>query len=91
VTVDAHLAAAVRAALLDCGFTAEGVLARIGADALAAIGLDLTEPAKRAVDRAGRGAADAPLDALIRLFLLGESFPPNNCLRRWGRVCSPLA
>uniref|UniRef100_A0AAU2JR34 Class I SAM-dependent methyltransferase n=1 Tax=Streptomyces sp. NBC_00049 TaxID=2903617 RepID=A0AAU2JR34_9ACTN len=61
-------AAGLRAALLDAGFTADGLLDLLGAPAYAALARSETVPALRAT----RGAGDAPLAALIRLFLLQQ-------------------
>ncbi len=58
----------VRAHLLEADFTADGVLARVGSAAFAALGRGLTVPVRRALS--GEPAAD--VDPLIALFLLGE-------------------
>ncbi|WP_372499240.1 DUF7059 domain-containing protein [Streptomyces sudanensis] len=59
----------LRAALLDAGFTADGLLDRLGASAYAALARSETVPALRAT----RG--DGPLDTLVRLFLLQREAP----------------
>ena len=55
-------AARVRAFLLASGFTTDGVLARVGAEAFAALGRDLTVPVRRvlAASDAGRHGSSAP-------------------------------
>jgi methylase of polypeptide subunit release factors len=57
-----EVALRVREFLLGCGFTADGVLARVGADAFAALGRDLTVPVRRSLaDSPGAGPqGDAP-------------------------------
>ncbi len=80
-------AARVRRFLLEAGFTADGVLARVGSAAFAALGRGLTVPVQRAlVDRpepddaaADTAAAAQPdaLEALIRAFLLSAPIPAD--------------
>ncbi|MFJ7205314.1 methyltransferase [Streptomyces sp. NPDC098789] len=62
-------AAALRAALLAAGFTADGLLDLLGAPAYAALARSETVPALRAT----RG--DGPLEGLVRLFLLQRPVP----------------
>ncbi|MCX5153678.1 methyltransferase [Streptomyces sp. NBC_00291] len=64
-------AAALRAALLAAGFTADGLLDLLGAPAYAALARSETVPALRAT----RGRADDPLAGLVRLFLLRQPVP----------------
>ncbi|OKK18452.1 transferase [Streptomyces sp. CB00455] len=64
-------AAELRSALLAAGFTADGLLDLLGAPAYAALARSETVPALRAT----RGAGDAPLAVLVRLFLLQQSVP----------------
>jgi methylase of polypeptide subunit release factors len=67
-------AGALRAALLELGFTADGVLAELGPDAFAALGRGEAAPVRHVLaDRADDGLTD-----LIRLFLLGEVVPTNR-------------
>ncbi len=66
-------AARVRAFLLDSGFTTDGVLARVGADAFAALGRDLTVPVRRIL----AASEPAVLDRLIEVFLLAEPIPDD--------------
>jgi methylase of polypeptide subunit release factors len=65
--VDPRVAARVRAAFLDAGFTADGLLAMLGATAYSALGRGEPVPARRALE--GRAGADA---VLARLFVLGD-------------------
>jgi methylase of polypeptide subunit release factors len=67
-------AAQVRAALLEHGFTADGVLTVLGADGFAALGRGEGQPARHAL----ADVADEPLTDLIRLFLLGEAVPESR-------------
>ncbi|QNE76526.1 methyltransferase [Streptomyces finlayi] len=60
---------ALREALLAAAFTADGLLERLGASAYAALARSETVPALRAT----RG--EAPLDTLVRLFLLQRPVP----------------
>ncbi|QES49412.1 transferase [Streptomyces venezuelae] len=62
-------AAALRAALLSAGFTADGLLDLLGAPAYAALARSETVPALRAT----RG--DGPQASLVRLFLLQQPVP----------------
>ncbi|MER5932713.1 class I SAM-dependent methyltransferase [Streptomyces sp. NPDC002054] len=62
-------AAALRAALLSAGFTADGLLDLLGAPAYAALARSETVPALRAT----RG--DGPQQSLVRLFLLQQPVP----------------
>ncbi|OII61685.1 methyltransferase [Streptomyces sp. CC77] len=59
----------LRAAFLAAGFTADGLLDRLGAPAYAALARSETVPALRATRGTG------PLDSLVRLFLLQRSVP----------------
>ena len=61
----------VRAALLEHGFTTDGVLGVLGPDGFAALGRGEGEPARHAL----ADLADDTLTGLIRLFLLGEAIP----------------
>lgn len=63
------VAARLRDALLGASFTADGLLELLGAPAYAALARSETVPALRAT----RG--DAPLEALVRLFLLQQPVP----------------
>lgn len=76
VLMTGDAAARVRQFLLDSRFTTDGVLAHVGPEAFAALGRDQTVPIRRAM-----AAADEPtrLDALIKLFLLGDRVPVH-CL-----------
>ena len=68
---------AVRAALLNHDFTADGVLNEIGAEAFAALGRGERVPALHVLAERD----DTALIALIRLFLLGEPLPPEAVRR----------
>ena len=68
---------AVRAALLNHDFTADGVLNEIGAEAFAALGRGERVPALHVLAERD----DSALIALIRLFLLGEPLPPEAVRR----------
>ncbi|MGB8022124.1 MAG: methyltransferase [Candidatus Nanopelagicales bacterium] len=61
----------VRKYLLESGFTADGVLARVGSAAFAALGRGLTVPVRRALADAEPGSS--PLDALVEAFLLSSA------------------
>jgi hypothetical protein len=61
------LCARLREAFLTAGYTADGVVELLGAQAHAALGRGEPEPARRATEDAG------PLGTLVRLFLLGEA------------------
>ncbi|MFD8655749.1 DUF7059 domain-containing protein [Streptomyces mirabilis] len=65
----ADVAARLRDALLGASFTADGLLDLLGAPAYAALARSETVPALRAT----RG--DAPLETLVRLFLLQQPVP----------------
>lgn len=65
--LSADLCARLRDAFLTAGYTADGVVDVLGAQAHAALGRGEPEPARRATEDAG------PLGTLIRLFLLGEA------------------
>jgi methylase of polypeptide subunit release factors len=68
----------VRQFLLDAGFTVDGVLARVGSAAFAALGRGLTVPVERALadpPAAGSTEAAGPLDHLVRAFLLARPIP----------------
>lgn len=63
----------IRSFLLDQGFTADGVLARVGSAAFGALGRGLMVPVRRAL-----GEPDAPrgpLDRLVEAFLLADPIP----------------
>ena len=64
-------ASRVRKFLLDADFTTDGVLVRVGSEAFAALGRDLTVPIRRVL------AASEPrvLDRLIEAFLLSDPIP----------------
>ncbi|MFG2991057.1 methyltransferase [Streptomyces sp. NPDC048257] len=64
-------AAELREALLDAGFTADGLLDLLGAPAYAALARSETVPALRAT----RGPGDGALASLVRLFLLQQPEP----------------
>lgn len=68
--LSADLCTRLREAFRTAGYTADGVLAALGAQAHAALGRGEPEPARRASRDAG------PLGTLIRLFLLGDAEPP---------------
>jgi len=74
--LDLVAARRVRAVLLDAGFTADGLLALLGASAYAALGRGEPVPARRVLE--GRTGADA---ALARLFVLGEALPRDDAAR----------
>ncbi|TXS50327.1 class I SAM-dependent methyltransferase [Streptomyces sp. uw30] len=63
------VAVRLREALLRASFTADGLLELLGAPAYAALARSETVPALRAT------RADAPLEALVRLFLLQQPVP----------------
>ncbi|WP_175409052.1 class I SAM-dependent methyltransferase [Streptomyces sp. TRM64462] len=69
----------LRAAFLAAGFTADGLLERLGASAYAALARSETVPALRATR--GEGA----LDTLVRLFLLQQPVPAEQ-----ARAALPL-
>lgn len=66
-------AAPVRDYLLRQGFTTDGVLARVGSAAFAALGRGLAVPTRRALS----GSSGA-LEHLIELFLLAEAVPSDS-------------
>jgi methylase of polypeptide subunit release factors len=69
-------AARVRAAFLDAGFTADGLLAMLGPSAYAALGRGEPVPARRALqDRHDPGAE------LARLFVLGDPVTREDAVR----------
>jgi methylase of polypeptide subunit release factors len=78
--LSADLCARLREAFLTVGYTADGVLAALGAQAHAALGRGESEPARRASRDAG------PLGTLIRLFLLGDTEPPAEIRAALGSV-----
>jgi methylase of polypeptide subunit release factors len=65
------LCARLREAFLTAGYTADGVIGALGAQAHAALGRGEPEAARRASRDAG------PLGTLIRLFLLGDTEPED--------------
>ena len=69
-------AARTRAVLLDAGFTADGLLALLGASAYAALGRGEPVPARRALQ--DRHSTDAEL---VRLFVLGDPVPLADAQR----------
>ena len=69
-------AARTRAVLLDAGFTADGLLALLGASAYAALGRGEPVPARRALE--GLHGTDAEL---VRLFVLGDGVPLEDAQR----------
>ncbi len=74
-------AARVRAGLLASGFTADGVLGRLGAEAFAALSRGLTVPVHRALAAHPPGKdqpTPAQLVRLIELFLLAEATPAGG-------------
>jgi methylase of polypeptide subunit release factors len=71
-------AARVRAFLLVSEFTTDGVLARVGSEAFAALGRDLTVPVRRTLAASQprlRGTSPRALDRLIEAFLLADPIP----------------
>ena len=70
-TIDA--AARLRPVLLDAGFTADGLLALLGASAYAALGRGEPVPARRVLE--GRSGADV---VLAHLFVLGDAVPRST-------------
>jgi methylase of polypeptide subunit release factors len=70
-------AARIRAFLLESDFTTDGVLARVGSDAFAALGRDLTVPLRRVLAEPDSLDWSAPgvLDRLIEVFLLADPIP----------------
>ncbi len=74
--VDRAAAARVRGTFLEAGFTADGLLALLGASAYAALARDEHLPAHRALD----GRAGPEVD-LARIFVLGESLPAQVAAR----------
>lgn len=74
----------VRRFLLDTGYTAEGVLGRVGSAAFAALGRGLTVPLRRALEESGPGGGGTgspvrgALDGLIALFLLDGQVPTDT-------------
>ncbi len=71
-TTAARAATRVRALLLDSGFTTDGVLARVGSEAFAALGRGLVVPIRRAL---AERPSDGLLDVLVHAFLLGAPVP----------------
>jgi methylase of polypeptide subunit release factors len=67
-------AAAVRRALLAAGYTADGVLGRLGAAAFAALGRGERIPARHAL----RASPADPLHTLILMFSLGAAVPTEQ-------------
>ena len=67
-------AARVRTYLLEVGFTTDGVLARVGSAAFAALGRGLAVPTRRALS----SGEPAPLDRLIEVFLLADPIPVED-------------
>jgi methylase of polypeptide subunit release factors len=78
--LSADLCARLRDAFLAAGYTADGVVAALGAQAHAALGRGEPEPARRASRDAG------PLGTLIRLFLLGDAEPEADVRAALGPV-----
>jgi methylase of polypeptide subunit release factors len=74
------LCARLREAFLTAGYTADGVVDVLGAQAHAALGRGEPEPARRATQDAG------PLGTLIRLFLLGDAEPEAAISSALGSV-----
>lgn len=74
------LCARLREAFLSAGYTADGVVAALGAQAHAALGRGEPEAARRASRDAGA------LGTLIRLFLLGDSEPDHAVRAALGPV-----
>jgi methylase of polypeptide subunit release factors len=72
--VDQAAAARVRGLLLDAGYTAGGVLERVGSAAFDALGRGLGVPIRRALAAPPTGSVPH-LDGLIRLLLLGDPLP----------------
>lgn len=69
-------AARIRSFLLDQGFTADGVLARIGSAAFGALGRGLTVPVRRALGEPD--SPRSPLDRLVEAFLLASAIPAHS-------------
>ena len=67
-------AARVRTYLLEVGFTTDGVLARVGSAAFAALGRGLAVPIRRALS----AQEPTPLDRLIEVFLLADPVPADG-------------
>ena len=67
-------AARVRTFLLDSDFATDGVLARVGSEAFAALGRDLTVPVRR---RLAAAMVPTVLDRLIEAFLLADAVPDD--------------
>lgn len=88
-TIDRPAADRVRRTFLDAGYTADGLLALLGASAYAALARDEPVPARRALE-----AEHGPDAVLARLFVLGEQMPvdvvrrtlPLDDLRALGLV-----
>ena len=74
--VDRAAAARLREVFLDAGFTADGLLALLGASAYAALGRGEPVPARRALQ--DRHSTDAEL---VRLFVLGDPVPLADAQR----------
>jgi methylase of polypeptide subunit release factors len=74
---DQRAAARVRDTLLAVGYTAEGVLERVGPAAFDGLARGLTVPVRRALAAAPPAGPTPVLDALITLFLLGERAPAD--------------
>ncbi len=75
-SLDRDAAERVRRTFLDAGFTADGLLALLGASAYAALARDEPVPARRALE--SQHGADA---LLARLFVLGEQVPVDPVRR----------
>ena len=78
--LSADLCARLRDAFLTAGYTADGVVEALGAQAHAALGRGEPEPARRA----SRDAGD--LGTLVRLFLLGDTEPERAIRSALGSV-----
>lgn len=74
----------VRSCFLESGFTADGVLARVGSAAFAALGRGLTVPVRRALADQDKASG---VDALIEAFLLGS---PVQAVRMADSVAEDL-
>ncbi len=72
---------ALRERFTEVGYTADGVLARIGELGQAGLGRNMTVPADRAL-----GAARNPLATLIRLFILQQAVPAGDLAFLAGAV-----
>ena len=74
-----HAATRVRQFLLDAGFTADGVLGRVGSAAFGALGRGLMVPIRRSLaEPVSQPNGDGFLDRLVELFLLADPIPADT-------------